>query len=364
MSKIEEKEADGPPFGLQNIPSRNLVDFVLKTRDSAQKASYLVEYTPQPIEIKDEQNEKIIFALCLAENLLKKPTAIPPKTQENQSKSENVAKNSPFLPPFAKGSHVCSISLSENIKYELILNKFPVWPNHLLCVSNPYVNQTDLLSKQELSMLLGLLESFDSDDHESIIFMNSGAESGATQLHRHVHCLFIKKPVSKKLLKLSNDDQYVNELFNEKNKLFHFLKVDFDLQSKQTKLNLPQLLHDEYIKILDKWNTVDLLAPKGVSYNLVLLRNTMIIIPRKESHWVFHDKNENDPVRIAINALPFVGVVFADTKLGFECVKKIERMRDKTVYPVLFLRLVVLIKNIIFLLSCTKKIFKIKSGPK
>jgi ATP adenylyltransferase len=48
--------------------------------------------------------------------------------------------------------------------YSLLLNKFPVFPNHLLLITTQFQPQTDHLNLNDFSMLLQLLEELKLDE--------------------------------------------------------------------------------------------------------------------------------------------------------------------------------------------------------
>ncbi|KAJ5463391.1 ATP adenylyltransferaseC-terminal [Penicillium sp. IBT 31633x] len=87
-----------------------------------------------------------------------------------------------------------------NPTYNLILNKFPVIPNHFLLVTKDWQAQTDVLEKTDLEATYECLKAWDTDGDGSrsangsspkslFAFFNSGDDSGASQPHRHLQFL-------------------------------------------------------------------------------------------------------------------------------------------------------------------------------
>ncbi|PNS14426.1 hypothetical protein CAC42_3712 [Sphaceloma murrayae] len=86
--------------------------------------------------------------------------------------------------------------------HNLVLNKFPIIPEHFILATHSFAPQTDLLGPADVAMTYALLRAWDSadvvpDDDAAggdppqargglYGFFNSGPESGASQPHRHV----------------------------------------------------------------------------------------------------------------------------------------------------------------------------------
>ncbi|KPI36152.1 5',5'''-P-1,P-4-tetraphosphate phosphorylase 2 [Cyphellophora attinorum] len=83
-----------------------------------------------------------------------------------------------------------------NHKYNLVLNKYPVIPNHFILATKVNLPQTDLLDPEDLATAYACLRAW-RDDHSSdptedndlFAFFNSGPDSGASQPHRHIQFL-------------------------------------------------------------------------------------------------------------------------------------------------------------------------------
>jgi sulfate adenylyltransferase (ADP) / ATP adenylyltransferase len=85
---------------------------------------------------------------------------------------------------------------ASNHKYNLVLNKYPVIPNHFILATKANLPQTDLLDPEDLATTYACLRAW-RDDHSSdptedndlFAFFNSGPDSGASQPHRHIQFL-------------------------------------------------------------------------------------------------------------------------------------------------------------------------------
>lgn len=75
-----------------------------------------------------------------------------------------------------------------------MLNKFPVIPDHFILATREWKSQTDLLEKGDLEATYACVKTWGEaetggDGKRLFAFFNSGAESGASQPHRHIQFL-------------------------------------------------------------------------------------------------------------------------------------------------------------------------------
>ena len=76
--------------------------------------------------------------------------------------------------------------------HSLVLNKYPVIPQHSILATIPYKKQTDLLDLEDLEVAYACLKAWEANSTGStpemrlFAFFNSGEHSGASQAHRHV----------------------------------------------------------------------------------------------------------------------------------------------------------------------------------
>ena len=144
-SKLEEL----PPFQCPELPNDTLSILIDKSTKIALKNEFLVSYEPKPdIVIENEMK----YVVCLAENLAKRPNnnANKNKNKDDTKKDKPKKPFDPFAGPFISGAHICD--LGEKHEYRLILNKFPVLPNHILIISSDWIKQTNLLTKTDFDI--------------------------------------------------------------------------------------------------------------------------------------------------------------------------------------------------------------------
>jgi ATP adenylyltransferase len=71
----------------------------------------------------------------------------------------------------------------------LVLNKYPIIPDHFILATKEYKSQTDLLEIDDLGAAYDCLKAYKENGEELFGFFNSGEHSGASQPHRHIQFL-------------------------------------------------------------------------------------------------------------------------------------------------------------------------------
>lgn len=141
------------------------------------------------------------FQLRFSPALANKPKSSKPK---NPSKLFD-----PFEDPPA-GLFITSLPPS----HFLVLNKFPVIPDHFILATKEFKQQTDFLEKDDLEAAYACLKAYKDDGEELFGFFNSGEHSGASQFHRHIQFL----PVESMRSGIESDDEWkilVDSLVNK-----------------------------------------------------------------------------------------------------------------------------------------------------
>jgi ATP adenylyltransferase len=100
------------------------------------------------------------------------------------TKPSNSKPVDPFEDP-PKGLFITGIPPS----HILVLNKFPVVPNHFILATKAFEQQTDLLEQDDLEAAYACLKAYRDNGEELFGFFNSGKASGASQPHRHIQFL-------------------------------------------------------------------------------------------------------------------------------------------------------------------------------
>ncbi|KAJ5085504.1 ATP adenylyltransferase C-terminal [Penicillium argentinense] len=219
----------------------------------------------------------IPFQLRYCPALAKKPTNLKPEPTPKAPKPD----------PFENPSQDLLIARfpPEKPTHALVLNKFPVIPNHFILATTDWKAQTDILEQADLEATYACLKAWDAEKSASsskrlFAFFNSGEDSGASQPHRHLqflptHSRRSSSPSS------SPSFQYIPHL-----PFAHFalpLPKDAD----------PETLHKTYLTLYraavaaahdDVDGTLRSEGPAAVSYNFAMTLSTMMICPRKQEN--------------------------------------------------------------------------------
>lgn len=274
------------------------------------------------------------FQLRYCPALAKKPIQPPPDLSQGSNK--------PRIDPFAKPSSdllVAEIPTS-NPTHFLVLNKFPVIPNHFIIATKPYKPQTDLLEKDDLEATYCCLREWEPSNDEGqskklFAFFNSGEHSGASQPHRHLQFLPVED--------MTQQDDKLNwtPLIDG----FHHDGGDSQRDENPRRLDLPfacyavelplnpdaEDLHRIYLALYrtaaaaatakgttsnsrsPEDPTLQTEGPSAISYNLAMTTSRMIICPRRSEHaWI--QLNEASKVGLHEEGLvKFNGTILAGT---------------------------------------------------
>lgn len=135
------------------------------------------------------------FQLRYCPALAKKPTATPkPEASDGHpppATTTTTKKPDPFENPSAE-LLIAQIP-AQKPAYNLVLNKFPVIPDHFILATREWKSQTDLLEKGDLEATYACVKTWAGAGagagKKLFAFFNSGEESGASQPHRHIQFL-------------------------------------------------------------------------------------------------------------------------------------------------------------------------------
>lgn len=132
-----------------------------------------VRALPSPIrEVTDTVKFQVRFSPTLAN-----------KPKSNKPKGSTQKPFDPFEYP-SEGLFITALS-----SHNLVLNKFPVIPDHFILATKDYKEQTHLLQEGDLGAAYTCLQSYRDNGEELFGFFNSGKHSGASQPHRHIQFL-------------------------------------------------------------------------------------------------------------------------------------------------------------------------------
>jgi ATP adenylyltransferase len=119
----------------------------------------------------------------LAQFQIRFSPALANKPKSSKPKNSNEKPFDPFEAP-PKGLLIASLP-----NYNLVLNKFPIIPDHFILATKSFKEQTGLLEEEDLGAVYVCLRAYKDNGKELYGFFNSGEFSGASQAHRHIQFL-------------------------------------------------------------------------------------------------------------------------------------------------------------------------------
>ncbi len=286
----------------------------------------------------------IKFQLRYCPALAAKPKEKVPDWSKPKSKADPFANPGPELfisdIPKEKPSHL------------LVLNKFPVIPNHFIIATKANLPQTDILEETDLSATYACIRTWEeasSNDENGRLFafFNSGDHSGASQIHRHLQFL----PNQDMLLGSQPNDgwkllirsmrsqahSHLPLLCNPALPFIHFAtRLDAgispaSLYSKylmlmRAALSASQSLPGEVSRDLDDHVKIAENGRTTFSYNLALTTDTMAICPRKSESASIEGLNEDHEV--AINGTILGGTLMVKNETEWNTLRQNPHMLD------------------------------------
>ncbi|KAA6415948.1 MAG: hypothetical protein FRX48_00667 [Lasallia pustulata] len=133
------------------------------------------------------------FQLRYCPALSQKPTYEAPSSHESRASQ----KPDPFENPIA-ALLIANIP-AEKPTHNLVLNKYPVIPEHFMVATRAYKEQTHLLEEEDFEITHACLKAWgaqkngDAATRRLFAFFNSGRYSGASQAHRHIQFLPVEE---------------------------------------------------------------------------------------------------------------------------------------------------------------------------
>lgn len=311
---------------LKELRELNLFDIVKDVFDKALKNGDLIYDENIEFERVTDPESEIENEIKIVSGLSKRPNnrASEPGNKDeeiNEDKLNEVIEKNPFLKPEIELTVIDSLLGN----YRLILNKFPNTKYHFLLVTKEFEKQDTLLKPIELQLMHTILDNLKKvSNKEYFSFFNSGSESGYSQFHKHIQFMmlpdgfrtyqsnvvrgvnyFIPKEI------IENRRPIVYEKASYKHYILKLKEYDMyeNEEQEEDERDSLAILYMYLIKrIMNIFKEFDM-EDKKLSYNLLMMSNWMMIIPRRSAK--FED--------IWQNSLGFMGLF---------CVKNKE-LRDK-----------------------------------
>lgn len=196
----------------------------------------------------------------------------------------------PFLPPYEADLFVRDVSKT----HACLLNKYPVLPHHALLVTRAFEDQEAPLTRADFDAAWRALREVDG-----LVFYNAGPTAGASQPHRHLQ--LVPTPLDGATGRTFVDAALVRARFTEnlgRSDAFPFLHGIARMRNDRAPSSqIATILHGLYTKLARAFAC----DRPGRPYNLLLTREWMLFVPRRNARW--HG--------VPINALGFAGALLA-----------------------------------------------------
>ncbi|KAL2870028.1 putative bis(5'-nucleosyl)-tetraphosphatase [Aspergillus lucknowensis] len=191
----------------------------------------------------------------------------------------------------------------DNPTHFLVLNKFPVIPNHFILATKAWQEQTDILAKEDLAAAYACVRAWKGENNPEgkgprrlFAFFNSGEESGASQPHRHLQFLPIEaisqddeSGIWWPLIDAASSRPMASD--SEFRRVTEIPLANFALPLSPDPS--AESLHRTYLTLykaaavaagVPRGEAQSTAGPAVLSYNLAMTESTMMICPRKSTN--------------------------------------------------------------------------------
>jgi ATP adenylyltransferase len=230
--------------------------------------------------------------------LAKKPI---PKNDKTPKKKVN-----PFENP--TGDLVIAKIPSGKPSHVLVLNKFPIIPNHFILATKDFKEQTDALEPIDLEATLACLKAYDSEGKKLFAFFNSGPHSGASQPHRHIQFLPVEDMAKDDIA--GEWDLLMGSKSNLKSMPLLFFQEDIPTTSSTADL------HEIYARLLkscrEAWDVYGedaKVQASEFSYNMGMQTSSIVLCPRIKEGVTLHRDDESEIGYVALNGTMMGGTL-------------------------------------------------------
>ncbi|KAI9663981.1 MAG: bifunctional AP-4-A phosphorylase/ADP sulfurylase [Bathelium mastoideum] len=287
-----------------------------------------------------ETGTSVPFQLRYCPALAKKPQ----KDETTEAHKDKTKKSDPFDNP-DEALLIAEIP-TENPTHLLVLNKYPVIPEHFILATKQNKKQTALLEPDDLEATYACLKGWESgvDATRSgrlFAFFNSGDHSGASQPHRHVQ--FLPKEGMVEGLEDGKWEMLIDMIEEEASSrsagdhpglpFVHYgQRLDSSTDADAAELyKIYSRLYSaaegavhHYIKsnpgALGLHPTDD--GSNPISYNLAMTTSFMAICPRRREGAVLHRSDGSEIGFVALNGTVLAGTLMVKGEEEWETLKK------------------------------------------
>ena len=199
--------------------------------------------------------------------------------------------------------------------HNVLLNKFPVVPRHLLLCTKAYADQREHLTRADCAALEALAgTAFGDDGAGALCFYNCGEDSGASQGHKHMQLVPRAAPQPYFL------DTLVARASAAEHRAGRLACFDFEHAFVRLDRARPGCLHAAYTGLLRALGIAPDAAPgtPHTSYNMLCTADWLFVVPRRAECWA--GVLPTDPpctVRTSVNSLGFAGSILVRDEAAY-----------------------------------------------
>ncbi|KIM45312.1 hypothetical protein M413DRAFT_337714 [Hebeloma cylindrosporum] len=232
----------------------------------------------------------------------------------------------PFAPPYNPNLYIGELKDEESEEeFVVVLNKYSVVPQHFLLVTKEFKSQATPLLPSELVQIYLFLSTARKLGKHIFAFYNCGDNSGASQPHKHIQFIPLEDKDGPPLEKLARKAQ-----LQFPDRPFSLTQLSYASHSYRFPSNIATCSPDEleglmanaFLQLLDlAISTIrhDPEYPIGKpSYNVIITREHIHIIPRRRENYVLSENGE----KLSVNALGFAGMLLVKSEQELEIVKR------------------------------------------
>ncbi|QLL31172.1 hypothetical protein HG536_0B00330 [Torulaspora globosa] len=294
----------------------NVADLISKKYEEAVNNGHLCFTESTTKKLKDA-NSGMNYVVSYAPSLASKP-----------ERGDQPDKN-PFAEPEPELTVVENVADGE---YKLLLNKFPIVPEHTLLVTNTFKDQKSPLSPLDLMTAYNLLLKLDDEDENKrhMMIYNSGPSSGSSQDHKHLQTLRLPQNFVTLQDRICAGKSHflpdfkTEPLQDDKVSFAHFV---LPLPESEEDVN-EDLLAMCYVSLVQRAFTFfqdwagekpELANSRG--YNVLMTKNWICVVPRSSTR--------AKSLQIGFNATGYAGLILVKTQEAYDQILQLPHKIDE-----------------------------------
>lgn len=276
--------------------------------------------------------------LCFTESTTKKlkdaksgmnyVVSYAPSLASKPERGDQPDKN-PFAEPEPELTVVGNVADGE---YKLLLNKFPIVPEHTLLVTNTLKDQSSPLSPLDLMTAYNLLLKLDDEDENKrhMMIYNSGPSSGSSQDHKHLQTLRLPQNFVTLQDRICSGkahflpDFKTEPLQDDKVSFAHFV---LPLPESEEDVN-EDLLAMCYVSLVQRaltffqdWAGERPELEHNRGYNVLMTKNWICVVPRSST--------KAKSLQIGFNATGYAGLILVKTQEAYDQIMQVPHKIDE-----------------------------------